>query len=48
VKGERAVDFDAVPDGPRDFLRKLGFDAIGIDISADMLRRAWESRSGGD
>ena len=29
-------------------MRKLGFDAIGIDISADMLKRAWEIDPEGD
>jgi SAM-dependent methyltransferase len=48
VKGLRAVDFGCGAGRSTRFLRKLGFDAIGVDISADMLKRAWEIDPEGD
>jgi SAM-dependent methyltransferase len=48
VKGKRAVDFGCGAGRSTRFLKKLGFDAIGIDVSADMLKRAWEIDPEGD
>jgi len=48
VKGTRAVDFGCGAGRSTRFLRKLGFDAIGIDVSADTLTRAWEIDPEGD
>jgi SAM-dependent methyltransferase len=48
VKGTRAVDFGCGAGRSTRFLKKLGFDAAGIDVSADMLRRAWEIDPEGD
>jgi trans-aconitate methyltransferase len=48
VKVSRAVDFGCGAGRSTRFLRKLGFDAVGIDISADMIRKAWEIDPEGD
>lgn len=40
VSGNRALDFGCGAGRSTRFLRKLGFDAIGIDISEPMLREA--------
>ena len=48
VKGKRALDFGCGAGRSTRFLRKLGFDAVGIDISADMLRKAREIDPAGD
>jgi ubiquinone/menaquinone biosynthesis C-methylase UbiE len=42
VKGEKALDFGCGTGRSTRFLKKLGFDAVGIDISKDMLRKAME------
>ena len=42
VKGKKAIDFGCGTGRSTRFLQKLGFDAIGIDISADMINKARE------
>jgi SAM-dependent methyltransferase len=48
VSGRKAIDFGCGAGRSTRFLRKLGFDAIGIDISADMLKKAREIDADGD
>lgn len=48
VRGRRALDFGCGAGRSTRFLRRLGFDAIGIDISEDMLRQARAIDPGGD
>jgi SAM-dependent methyltransferase len=48
VSGRRAIDFGCGAGRSTRFLRKLGFEAIGIDISADMLKKAREIDPEGD
>ncbi|HVP37779.1 MAG TPA: class I SAM-dependent methyltransferase [Candidatus Saccharimonadales bacterium] len=48
VRGRRAVDFGCGAGRSTRFLRRLGFEAVGIDISADMLDRAREIDPAGD
>lgn len=48
VKGNKAVDFGCGAGRSTRFLKKLGFDVIGIDISADMLNKARELDPQGD
>jgi len=48
VKGRRAIDFGCGAGRSTRFLRKLGFDAVGVDISEDMLGKAREIDSDGD
>lgn len=40
VKGRKAIDFGCGAGRSTRFLQKLGFDVIGVDISADMIERA--------
>lgn len=40
VKGSKALDFGCGAGRSTRFLKRLGFDALGVDISEDMLRRA--------
>jgi len=47
-KGRRAIDFGCGAGRSTRFLRKLGFDAVGVDISEDMLGKAREIDSNGD
>lgn len=42
VKGGRAVDFGCGAGRSTRFLQRLGFEAVGIDISPDMVRKARE------
>ena len=42
VRGKKAVDFGCGSGRSTRFLRKLGFDVIGIDISQPMIARARE------
>lgn len=42
VRGRRAVDFGCGTGRSTRFLRKLGFDAVGVDVSEHMLARARE------
>jgi SAM-dependent methyltransferase len=48
VAGRKAVDFGCGAGRSTRFLRRLGFDAVGVDISADMIRKAREIDPSGD
>jgi SAM-dependent methyltransferase len=48
VKGRKAIDFGCGAGRSTRFLQKLGFDAVGVDISEDMLRKARELDLKGD
>ncbi len=48
VPGGRALDFGCGAGRSTRFLRKLGFDALGADISAEMIRKARELDPQGD
>lgn len=48
VKGRKAMDFGCGTGRSSRFLRKLGFDVVGVDISEDMVRKAKEIDSDGD
>jgi SAM-dependent methyltransferase len=45
--GRRAIDFGCGAGRSTRFLRRLGFDAVGVDIAEDMLRKAREIDPGG-
>lgn len=40
VEGRQAIDFGCGTGRSTRFLRKLGFEAIGVDIAADMIKKA--------
>jgi len=42
VKGKKALDFGCGAGRSTRFLKKLGFDTVGIDIAADMIKKARE------
>ena len=42
VKGRNAVDFGCGTGRSTRFLQKLGFDAVGVDIADDMIKKARE------
>ena len=48
VKGNKAIDFGCGTGRSTRFLKQLGLDAIGIDISQDMLQIAMNNDEGGD
>jgi ubiquinone/menaquinone biosynthesis C-methylase UbiE len=48
VKGKQAMDFGCGAGRSTRFLVKLGFEAVGVDISEDMIKRAREIDPGGD
>lgn len=48
IGGRRALDFGCGTGRSSRFLRELGFDVIGVDISASMLERAKELDPEGD
>ena len=48
VNGKTAMDFGCGAGRSTRFLRDLGFDVVGVDISEDMLRKARESDPDGD
>ena len=48
VRGRRAIDFGCGAGRSTRFLQKLGFAAIGVDISADMIDQAHELDPAGD
>jgi SAM-dependent methyltransferase len=48
VRGRRALDFGCGAGRSTRFLRKLGFDAVGVDIAEPMLARARERDPDGD
>lgn len=48
ITGKQAVDFGCGAGRSTRFLKKLGYAAVGIDISADMVRKACEADQHGD
>lgn len=48
ARGARALDFGCGSGRSTRFLRSLGFEAVGVDISADMVRHARALDAGGD
>jgi trans-aconitate methyltransferase len=48
VSGRRAVDFGCGAGRSTRFLRRRGFEAVGVDISADMIAKAREIDPSGD
>jgi ubiquinone/menaquinone biosynthesis C-methylase UbiE len=48
VNGRRALDFGCGTGRSTRFLQKIGFDTIGVDISADMIKKAQEIDPEGD
>jgi SAM-dependent methyltransferase len=48
VRGRRAIDFGCGTGRSTRLLQRLGFQAVGVDISADMLRYARERDPKGD
>ena len=48
VAGRRAVDFGCGAGRSTRFVRRLGFEAVGVDVSADMIRKAREIDPEGD
>jgi SAM-dependent methyltransferase len=48
VRGRRAVDFGCGAGRSTRFLRRLGFEAMGVDVSPEMIRRAHEIDPSGD
>ena len=48
VQGRKAIDFGCGAGRSTRFLQTLGFAAIGVDISADMIRKAREIDPQGD
>jgi SAM-dependent methyltransferase len=48
VKGRKAMDFGCGAGRSSRFLRKLGFDVVGVDISEGMVGKAKELDSNGD
>ena len=40
VKGRKAIDFGCGTGRSTRFLQKLGFDAVGVDIAEDMIKKA--------
>jgi ubiquinone/menaquinone biosynthesis C-methylase UbiE len=48
VKGIRALDFGCGTGRSTRFLQQLGFNAVGVDISRDMISRAKETDPRGD
>ena len=48
VKGTNALDFGCGTGRSTRFLQKLGFNAVGVDISEDMLKKARELDPKGD
>ena len=48
VQGKRALDFGCGAGRSSRFLRRLGFDAVGLDISEEMVRLARQADPSGD
>lgn len=48
VKGRQAIDFGCGTGRSTRFLQKLGFDAIGVDIAEDMIKKARQIDPNGD
>jgi SAM-dependent methyltransferase len=48
VSGKKALDFGCGTGRSTRFLESLGFETVGVDIAADMLKQALAARPGGD
>ena len=48
VRGNRAIDFGCGTGRSTRYLRSLGFDAVGVDISPEMVAKARERDPAGD
>jgi SAM-dependent methyltransferase len=48
TKGQTAIDFGCGTGRSTRFVKKLGFDVVGVDISADMIAKARELDPEGD
>ena len=48
VKGKKALDFGCGTGRSTRFLQKLGFDAVGVDIAEDMIKKAKQIDPEGD
>lgn len=48
VRGRKALDFGCGAGRSTRFLRRCGFDAVGVDIAADMVRQARTADPEGD
>ena len=48
VQGRKAIDFGCGTGRSTRFLQKLGFDAVGVDIAEDMIRKARDIDPQGD
>ena len=48
VNGKKAMDFGCGTGRSTRFIKNLGFDVIGVDISADMIKMAKEYDASGD
>jgi SAM-dependent methyltransferase len=48
IRGARALDFGCGTGRSTRFLRRLGFDAVGVDIAQEMVAKAKEMDPGGD
>ena len=48
VKGRKAIDFGCGTGRSTRFLQKMGFDAIGVDIAEDMIKKARQIDPDGD
>ena len=48
VKGKKAIDFGCGAGRSTRFLEKIGFDAVGVDIAEDMLKKAKKINPKGD
>jgi ubiquinone/menaquinone biosynthesis C-methylase UbiE len=48
VKGRKAMDFGCGAGRSTRFLKKLGFDTVGVDISEEMIKKAREVDPEGD
>jgi len=48
VKGRKAIDFGCGTGRSTRFLQKLGFNAVGVDIAEDMIKKARETDPKGD
>ena len=48
VKGKRALDFGCGTGRSTRFLQKYGFDATGVDIAEEMIKKAMEINPKGD
>jgi predicted TPR repeat methyltransferase len=40
VKGRKAIDFGCGAGRSTRFLRRIGFDVVGVDIAEDMIKKA--------